>query len=220
LKAGRHTGVVATNADLLEALGQAGIRDRRVLDAIRRVPRHEFVPHDWRRHAYEDVPLPIPRGQVTTQPSLLARMIEALDLRGQEKVLEIGTGYGFQTALLSMLAREVWSVERWPELADAGRTNLARRGINNAHVVLGDGTAGLPGQAAFEAIVVAAAFTSVPEPLVEQLAVGGRLVQPIGPGGREDVTLFVKSQERLRPTAVLTGANFVPLVGAHAFVEE
>ena len=203
----------------MRTLAATGVRDERVLEAVRKVPRHEFVPPDSRRRAYQDVPLPIPHDQVTTQPSLTARMIEALALRGAERVLEIGTGHGFQTALLATLAQEVWSVERWPDLAAAARVNLARLGIDNAHVVVADGTCGLPDQAPFEAVVVSAAFTRVPAPLSRQLAAGGRLVQPIGPGGNEEVALFVAEEGRLRRVALVTTAHFVRLVGRHAFSE-
>jgi protein-L-isoaspartate(D-aspartate) O-methyltransferase len=205
--------------DLVRALAAAGVSDEEVLEAVARVPRHEFVPEESGARAYEDVPLPIPHDQVTTQPSLTARMIEALTLRGADRVLEIGTGHGFQTALLAALAREVWSVERWPDLAGAARANLARCGIDNARVVIADGTRGLPGQAPFDAIVVSAAFPRVPVPLSRQLGAGGRLVQPIGPGGREDVALFVEEQGRLRRVALVTRAHFVRLVGRHAFRE-
>ena len=215
----RYNEPMASTDHLLETLSAAGIRDRRVLDAVRRVPRHEFVPPEWRARAYEDVPLPIPHGLVTTQPSLMARMIEALALRGDERVLEVGTGLGWQTALLAMLAAEVHSVERWEDLAQASRAVLAKRGLDNAYVVVGDGSLGLADQGPFDAIVVAAAFTSVPTPLAEQLVIGGRLVQPLGPGGREEVTLFVKRDGQLRRAAVLTGANFVRLIGAHGFSE-
>jgi len=212
-----YNEVVGLSEELVEALLAAGIRDRRVLDAFRKVPREEFVPRESRDRACEDVPLPIPHAQVTTQPSLIARMIEALALQGSERVLEIGTGFGFQTALLAVLAGEVWSVERWGDVARCARVNLARVGIDNAHVVVGDGTRGLPEHHPFGAIVVSAAFTDVPEPLAAQLAPRGRLVQPIGPGGREQVTLFVEDAGRLRREAVLTGAHFVRLVGAHGF---
>jgi protein-L-isoaspartate(D-aspartate) O-methyltransferase len=211
---------VAFPGQLVDTLTAAGIRDRRLLEAFRAVPRAEFVPHQSRERADEDVPLPIPHGQVTTQPSLIARMVEALALRGGERVLEIGTGYGFQTALLAALAGEVWSVERWEDVADCARTNLTARGIDNAHVVVGDGTLGLPEQSPFDAIVVAAAFPEVPPPLAEQLADAGRLVQPIGLGGREEVTLFLRDGERLRRAGVLTGAHFVRLIGEHGFGPE
>lgn len=206
-----------SSAGLLSTLKLAGIRDPRVLAAFRAVPREEFVPAEWRERAYEDAPLPIPHGQVTTQPSLIAKMVEALSLRGEERVLEIGTGYGFQTALLAQLAREVWSVERWPDVADVARANLARRGVRNASVVIGDGTVGLAARGPFDAVIVAAAFPRVPPPLVDQLAAGGRLVQPLGSGGEERVTVFEKEQAKLRRVALVTHAHFVRLVGEHGF---
>src|SRR5215211_1666966 len=202
---------------LIPALRAVGIRDERVLDAFGAIRRGDFVPGASRGRAYEDVPLPIPRGQVTTQPSLTARMLEALALRGRERVLEVGTGHGFQTALLARLADTVWSVERFADLAATARANLERRRIGNARVVVADGSSGLPEHAPFDAIVVSAAFTRVPEPLAEQVAAGGRLVQPIGPGGREDVTLYVRDETRLRRAGHVTAAHFVPLVGEHAF---
>jgi protein-L-isoaspartate(D-aspartate) O-methyltransferase len=202
---------------LVERLTAAGIREERLLDAIAAIPRAEFVPAASRERADEDLPLPIPHGQVTTQPSLSARMIEALDLSGDERVLEVGSGHGFQTALLATLAREVWSIERFPDLAETARENLRRRAIANATVVVADGTRGLPDHAPFDAIIVSAAFPRVPPPLGEQLAPGGRLVQPIGPGGHEKVMLFVERDGRLREDALLTAAHFVPLIGEHGF---
>jgi protein-L-isoaspartate(D-aspartate) O-methyltransferase len=202
---------------LVHILRLAGIRDEAVLGAVGAVPRDEFVLSEWRARAYVDTPLPIPHHQVTTQPSLIARMIEGLALQGHERVLEIGTGYGFQTALLARLAREVWSVERFADVAQTARANLARRGIGNAWVVVGDGTLGLAEHGPFDAIVVAAAFTRVPRPLVAQLAAGGRLVAPLGSGGDERVVLFAKDGEELREVALLTHAHFVRLVGRHGF---
>jgi protein-L-isoaspartate(D-aspartate) O-methyltransferase len=202
---------------LVAASRAAGVRDARVLDAIAAVPRRGFVPSELVGRAYSDEPLPIPHAQVTTQPSLVARMVEALALAGRERVLEIGTGYGWQTALLARLAAEVWSIERFADLAAEGRARLERRGVANAHILVGDGTEGLSAHAPYDAIVVSAAFPEVPAPLAQQLAPGGRLVQPIGPGGTEDVTLFLRAEEGLRAERVITGAHFVPLVGRLGF---
>jgi protein-L-isoaspartate(D-aspartate) O-methyltransferase len=196
------------------------VRDERVLDALRRLPRASFAPTAHRSRAYADVPLPIPHDQVTTQPSLIAKMVEALALSGGEQVLEIGSGYGFQTALLARLASFVWSIERWPDIAETARENLAREGIHNAEVIVGDGTIGLPEKAPFDAILVSAAFPSVVRPLAEQLASGGRLVQPIGPGGAEDVSLFIKGPTSLSRIGSVTGAYFVRLYGKHGFAPE
>src|SRR5215210_9174866 len=184
---------------------------------MHRVPRSEFVPPDLAERAYLDPPLPIPHGQVTTQPSLVAKMIEALELAGSEHVLEVGTGYGFQTALLARLSGFVWTVERWPDIGDAAKANLARHGVTNVEVVVGDGTEGLPEHAPYEAILVSAAFPRVPPPLVEQLAFGGRIVQPIGSGGEEAVILFEKGPQGLMRRRTITGARFVKLYGAHGF---
>ena len=188
-----------------------------MLDALELVPRLDFVPAALADRAYEDAPLPIPHDQVTTQPSLSARMIEALALRGTERVLEIGTGYGFQTALLAWLASLVWSVERWPDLAATARQNLERRGVENVEVVVGDGSRGLAEHGPYDAVLVSAAFPRVPSPLAEQVAPGGRLVQPIGHGGAEDVVLFEKIDADLVPRRLVTGAHFVRLYGDHGF---
>jgi protein-L-isoaspartate(D-aspartate) O-methyltransferase len=206
-----------TQQDLVEAVATLGVRDQRLLGAMREISRADFVPPGMARRAYVDAPVPIPHEQVTTQPSLVAKMVEALELQGGEKVLEVGTGYGFQTAILAQLSRFVWSVERWEDLAEAARRNLERHGFENAQVVVADGSAGLPEQAPFDAILVSAAFPRVPEPLVEQLAVGGSLVQPLGTGGNEDVVLFSKRDHGLLPRRTITGARFVRLRGRHGF---
>ena len=192
-----------------------GIRDRRVSVAFRAVPRALFVPAEAVGRAYLDEPIRIPRGQVTTQPSLIAAMVAALGLTGGERVLEVGTGLGFQTAILARLARMVVSVERFADLAAQARANLTAAGVGGVTVVVGDGTLGVPEHAPYQAIVVAAAAPRVPGPLVEQLADGGRLVHPVGPGGREEVTAFSKQAGRLVADAHLVPARFVPLVGAH-----
>jgi protein-L-isoaspartate(D-aspartate) O-methyltransferase len=200
---------------LVAASREAGVQDERVLDAIAAVPRRDFVPAEHIGLADVDTPIPIPHGQVTTQPSLVARMVEALALGGDERVLEIGTGYGWQTALLARLAREVFSVERFADLAATARGNLA--GLENVHVDVGDGSEGLPQHAPFDSILVAAAYPDVPEPLVEQLTEGGHLVQPLGPGGAEDVVLFEKRDGELYPVRSVSAAHFVRLRGRHGF---
>jgi protein-L-isoaspartate(D-aspartate) O-methyltransferase len=208
---------VSSPEDLVRAVVATGTRNPRLLAALRAVPRADFVPRDLADQAYLDRPLPIPHCQVTTQPSLVAKMIEALGLTGSERVLEVGTGYGFQTALLAQLSNFVHSIERFPDVAETARDNLTRQGVANVEVVVGDGTKGLPEHATYDAILVSAAFPRVPPPLAEQLALGGRLVQPVGPGGEEEVILFEKGPQGLVPRQNITGAHFVRLYGAHAF---
>jgi protein-L-isoaspartate(D-aspartate) O-methyltransferase len=201
--------------DLIRVLQAEGIRDRRVLAAFRAVPRALFVPAEAVGQAYLDEPIRIPRGQVTTQPSLIAAMVAALGLTGGERVLEVGTGLGFQTAILARLARQVVSIERLADLAAQARANLAAAGVGRVTVVVGDGTLGVPEHAPYQAIVVSAASPWVPGPLVEQLTDGGRLVHPVGPGGHEQVTAFFRQADRLVVEARLVPARFVPLVGAY-----
>jgi protein-L-isoaspartate(D-aspartate) O-methyltransferase len=208
---------VPTQEDLAREMALAGVRDSRLLEAFREVPRALFVPSKLVEHAYVDEPLPIEHRQVTTQPSLVAKMIDSLSLGGDENVLEIGTGYGFQTALLSRLAARVWSVERFADVAERARANLDHYRARNVAVVVGDGSAGLPELAPFDAIVVSAAFPSVPLPLAEQLAPGGRLVQPIGSGGSEEVVLFERKDGPLVRARTVTAARFVKLYGQHGF---
>ena len=214
------TQTTGTGSVLAEIAAFAGVADRRVLAAVRQVSRAGFVPQRYVAMADADEPIPIGHDQVTSQPSLIAAMVEALRLTGSEKVLEVGTGYGYQTALLSRLADSVWSIERFGDLADAARDNLRAAGIVNACVVVGDGSNGLPEAAPYDAVVVSAAFPTVPAPLVQQLVPGGRLVQPIGPGGDEEVVVFVKGEHDLTRSRVLVPARFVPLVGAHGYPED
>lgn len=200
---------------LSELLREEGIHDERILAAFRNIDRALFVPPEYQMLAYHDVPIAIGRNQVTTQPSLIAHMLEGLRLQGSERVLEIGTGWGFQTALLATLGREVVSIERFASLASEARRNLLRAGIENALVLVGDGTLGAPERAPYDAIIVSAAAPEVPPPLVEQLAEGGRLVQPIGPGGDELVFAFHKHAGQLHRRSQLTRAYFVPLLGRY-----
>ncbi|MGW1377037.1 protein-L-isoaspartate O-methyltransferase family protein [Streptomyces sp. NPDC002446] len=203
--------------NLVEAARASGVTDKRLLRVLGATPRVAFVPAVHRASAYADVPIPIAHCQVTTQPSLVAMMVAALGLTGDEHVLEVGSGLGFQTALLARLAAYVVGVERWADLAEQARTNLAGQGIGNAEIVVGDGSLGAADRAPFDAIVVCAAFPEVPPPLVAQLRVGGRLVQPIGPGGQEWVELYERTHQGLvrRRTVVL--AHFVRLYGEYGY---
>jgi protein-L-isoaspartate(D-aspartate) O-methyltransferase len=211
-------GVDAVRASRLAGAAYvAGVRDARVLEALAAVPRAAYVPAGQTMLADRDRPLPIAGGQVTTQPSLVGAMVEALELTGSERVLEVGAGLGYEAAVLARLAQEVWTVERFAELAEAAAANLAAEGVDNVIVVTGDGTEGLPEHAPYDAIVLAAAHHRVPPPLVEQLAPGGRLVQPIGPGGSEDVTLFRERSGGLVRVRSVAAARFVPLCGRHGF---
>ena len=195
-----------------------GVHDRRVLSAMREFPRDRFVDAALADRAYEDVPLSIGVGQTISQPYMVALMPEALGLVGTERVLEIGAGSGYGAAVLGRLAREVYTVERHPELAEVAAARLASLGFINVHVVTGDGTLGLPTQAPFEAIVVTAAGPRVPPALLEQLSVGGRLVIPVGekPDLQRLLRIDREGPDRLRHTD-LGGVAFVPLVGAHGF---
>ncbi|MEU9479637.1 protein-L-isoaspartate O-methyltransferase [Streptomyces sp. NPDC048191] len=209
--------VPGTPDDLVRALGAAGVRDERLLQAVRATPRAGFVPAALQDLAYRDVPVAIGQGQVTTQPSLSAMMIEGLGLSGSEHVLEIGTGLGFQTALLARLAADVVSIETRPGIARQARVNLARQGVRNVELRIGDGTGGVPDRAPYDAVLVSAAFPRVPAPLVAQTAPGGRLVQPIGPGGDEEVVCFERTASGLTRPRVLTSACFVRLQGRYGF---
>ncbi|MDV2480796.1 protein-L-isoaspartate(D-aspartate) O-methyltransferase [Methanoculleus sp. Wushi-C6] len=189
-----------------------GVRDKRVLAAMRKVPRHLFVPKDWERAAYEDRPLPIGEGQTISQPYIVAVMTEQLDLSPEDRVLEIGTGSGYQAAILAELAGTVISIERLPDIADRARQNFARAGVTGVKVVVGDGTEGYPPEAPYDAIIVTAASPTIPEPLVEQLAEGGRLIAPVGPRECQDLVKLVKHESRVE-TIPLGGVCFVPLIG-------
>lgn len=186
--------------------------DERVVAAFERVDRADFVPSDAVSHAYGDRPVGLPEGQTTSQPSLIARMIDAAEPRPHQRVLEVGTGFGFQTALLAQLVRNVISIERFPALAEAARMNLEGAGIENVSVIVGDGWAGVAEEAPFDAIVVSAAASRLPPALAEQLAEGGRLVIPLKAATSDEVLLFEKKDGEVKRVALLTPARFVPLV--------
>ncbi|HNQ33774.1 MAG TPA: protein-L-isoaspartate(D-aspartate) O-methyltransferase [Methanoculleus sp.] len=189
-----------------------GIRDERVLAAMREIPRHLFVPKGYERAAYEDRPLPIGEGQTISQPYIVAVMTEQLEIKPQDRVLEIGSGSGYQAALLAGLAGTVISIERLEGVAEQARENLARAGVTGVRIVVGDGTEGYPPEAPYDAIIVTAASPGVPEPLIEQLAEGGRLIAPIGPRDCQDLVKLVKREGKVE-TIPLGGVCFVPLIG-------
>jgi protein-L-isoaspartate(D-aspartate) O-methyltransferase len=193
-------------------LMKRGIRDEPVLKAMREVPRHLFVPARYRAIAYDDMPLPIGYDQTISQPLMVAMMTEALRLHGDERVLEIGTGSGYQAAILARLAKVVFTIERISELAAQARAMLATLGITNVHVLVADGTVGLPEHAPYDAIVVTAGAPHVPLPLADQLHIDGRLVIPVG--GRLEQTLVrvTKTSSGLQ-TEHLGECRFVPLIG-------
>jgi protein-L-isoaspartate(D-aspartate) O-methyltransferase len=199
-------------------LRRRGINDAAVLAAMAEVPRHEFVSENVRSHAYDDLPLPIGSGQTISQPYIVAAMTAALHLQPGDRVLEIGTGCGYHAAVLSRLAKEVFTIERRPELASSASATLARLGYSNAHVHCGDGTLGLPELAPFDAILVAAAAPAVPKPLLAQLAEGGRIILPIGGAEHQELQLIEKHGDSF-PTKMLEGCRFVPLLGHHGWQE-
>ncbi len=195
-----------------------GVTDPAVLAAMQAVPRHEFVAEEIRSNAYADAPLPIGGGQTISQPYIVAAMTAALHLRASDKVLEIGTGCGYQAAVLACLAKDVFTIERRPELASSACARLARLRYSNAHVHCGDGTLGLPEFAPFDAILVAAAAPAIPKPLLAQLAEGGRMILPLGGVEHQELQLIEKHGDAF-PTKMLEGCRFVPLVGYHGWQE-
>jgi len=204
-------------AEMVEKqLRRRGIADSSVLAAMLAVPRHEFVPTELRSRAYEDLPLPIGGGQTISQPYIVAAMTLALRLQQADRTLEIGTGLGYQAAILSQLAKEVFTIERQPELASSASEKLASLGYLNVHVHCGDGTLGLPEFAPFDAILVAAAARAAPQPLLVQLAEGGRMIIPVGDGDNQELQLIEKHGGKFS-TRTMEGCRFVPLVGHHAW---
>ncbi len=199
-----------------EQLKRRGITDARVLDAMRRIPRHRFVEEGLAHNAYEDHPLPIGEGQTISQPYIVALMTSLLGLTGQEKVLEVGTGSGYQTAVLGALARRVCSIERLPRLAERARATLETLGVANVWIRVGNGALGWPDEAPFDRILVAAGGPSVPPPLVEQLVEGGRLVLPVGSAEDQVLTVVERAGGETR-TRQCGECKFVKLVGKYAW---
>ncbi len=189
-----------------------GVKDRLVLEAMRKVPRHEFVPAGLRDNAYDDTPLPIGYGQTISQPYIVALMTECLQLKGGEKVLEVGTGSGYQAAVLAEIAGQVYSIEIVKPLAEEAAERLVRLGYKNVHVKHGDGYFGWPEEAPFDGIIVTAAPEDVPRPLIDQLKPGGRLVIPVGDWSQDLIVVTKDESGRIRRRSVIP-VRFVPMTG-------
>jgi protein-L-isoaspartate(D-aspartate) O-methyltransferase len=203
---------------MADRLGMGGVRDPRVLEAFAAVPRHVLVPEALRGQAYRDTALPIGAGQTISAPSVVAAMSEALDLEGSELVLEVGTGSGYQAAILSHLAARVISIERVPRLAALARRHLDLLRVDNVVVYLGDGTLGRRAESPYDAIVVTAGGPVVPEPLLDQLAVGGRLVGPFGKRDAQRLVRIRRVSESEYAEELIGHCRFVDLIGAHGWV--
>jgi protein-L-isoaspartate(D-aspartate) O-methyltransferase len=204
---------------LISTLRQEGISDQHVLQSIRQVPRAQFVSPELRTHALENIALPIEQGQTISQPLMVAVMTQALTLTGSEHVLEIGTGSGYQTAVLACCARSVVSIERWPSLAEHASALLEALGYHNTEIHVADGTLGWPPSAPYDAILVTAAAPEVPLPLLEQLREGGRIVAPIGGAKQQELVLLVKTRAGLERHK-LGACVFVPLIGKAGWHEQ
>jgi protein-L-isoaspartate(D-aspartate) O-methyltransferase len=203
---------------MVERLAAGGLSDTRVLAALEAVPRHKLLPDAlWDRAYDENSSLPIGEGQTISAPAVVAAMTAALELRGGEEVLEVGTGSGYQAAVLSRIASRVVSIERVPKLAASARTALDGLGVSNVIVYLGDGTAGRPGDAPFDAIVVTAGGPEVPAPLLEQLAPGGRLVGPFGSREEQQLLRYRRAEDGSFSSEVIGRCRFVDLVGTHGW---
>ncbi|HEX3093158.1 MAG TPA: protein-L-isoaspartate(D-aspartate) O-methyltransferase [Candidatus Angelobacter sp.] len=200
-----------------QQLRQRGINDERLLAAMAKVPRHEFVsPQNW-AEAYADHPIPIAEQQTTSQPYMIAAMVQAAGIKPEDRVLEIGAGSGYQTAVLAELASQVFAVERYASLTETARATLERLGYRNTKVVAGDGSLGLPEAAPFDAIIVSAAAPRIPPALVEQLAIDGRLVVPVGESDQQVVQLVQRNADGTTSIRTLEGCRFVPLIGQQGF---
>jgi protein-L-isoaspartate(D-aspartate) O-methyltransferase len=199
-------------------LRQRGIHDERLLAAMSKVPRHEFVGQQNWNEAYADHPIPIAEKQTTSQPYMIAAMVQAAEIKPEDRVLEIGAGSGYQTALLAVLASQVFAVERYASLAEAAQKTLERLGYRNAKIVTGDGSLGLAEAAPFDAIIVSAAAPRIPQALIDQLAVGGRLLIPVGEAEQQVLQLVQRNADGGTTVHTLEGCRFVPLIGEQGFV--
>ena len=214
-------------ADMVERqLSRRGIHDERVLEAMAAIPRERFVPEPYARRAYADSALPIGHDQTISQPWIVAAICQAMQLAGEEKVLEVGTGSGYSAGVLALLAREVVTIERVPELAERARATLRDLGIPNVEVVVADGSAGMPERAPFDAIAVHATAPVPPPTLIGQLGIGGRLVVPIASRTADMLTVFRRLGERVDATTgeglereIIGPCRFVPLIGSEGFSE-
>ncbi|MFO7653460.1 MAG: protein-L-isoaspartate(D-aspartate) O-methyltransferase [Candidatus Krumholzibacteriia bacterium] len=202
---------------MVELIARRGIDDERVLEALRRVPRHEFVPGPLRERAYDDSPLPIGAGQTISQPYVVALMSAALELEGGERVLELGTGSGYQAAMLAELADSVFTIEYFPELADSARATLERLGYAGVQVRAGDGWRGWPGKAPFDAALITFATPEIPPALLEQVRSGGPICAPLGPsGGTQELTVVRKRPDGRVERSSMGAVRFVPVQGEGA----
>ncbi|HWV11916.1 MAG TPA: protein-L-isoaspartate(D-aspartate) O-methyltransferase [Sphingobium sp.] len=196
-----------------------GVGDPRLWAAMRTVPRERFVPEELQSLAYEDRPLPVEAGQTISQPYIVARMIEAASIGAEDRVLEVGAGSGYAAAVMSRLAAHVFAVERIPELAALAEGRMEALGYDNVSISIGDGTEGWPQEAPFDAILVAAGGPAVPPPLPAQLAIGGRLVMPVGVGSEQQLVRLLRNGEEEFDLRVLEPVRFVPLIGVHGWGE-
>ena len=200
-------------------IARRGIVDERILDAMHTIPRHLFVPEEFQRDAYDDFPLPIGNEQTISQPYIVAFMTNVLDLQGNECVLEVGTGSGYQAAVISLLVKKVHTIERIPALAEKAQKTLLALGIKNVEVHEGDGSLGWPDQAPYQAILVTAAAPAVPKTLLDQLDVGGRMVIPVGGRYQQILEIWRRDQDGLKSEEILP-VVFVPLRGKQGWKEE
>jgi protein-L-isoaspartate(D-aspartate) O-methyltransferase len=198
-------------------LRQRGIHDQRLLAAMLKVPRHEFVSRQHWSEAYADHPLLIGEQQTTSQPYMIAAMVQAAEIKAEDRVLEIGAGSGYQTAVIAELASQVFAVERYPSLAENARQALERLGYRNVKIVAGDGSLGLQESAPYDAIIVSAAAPQAPPALIEQLAPGGRLLIPVGDTHQQVLQLVRRDRQGNVSVQTLEGCRFVPLIGKQGF---